>query len=83
MVNYDIYYHVCKYPIDMKYYNVRKFIINKDNGVIDRCENYHYSKRNINKLKKEINLHNYEHIYIDNNNFENIPYPLTNIISNK
>ena len=77
MSNYNIYYHICKYPVNNKqqYYNVRKFIINKNKGVIETCENYQYSKRNINKLKKDINNNKYDYTNIEKENFENIPYP--------
>ena len=78
MSNYDIHYHVCKNPInnsELEYYNVRKFIIDKDRGIIETCENYQYSKRNINKLIKDIKYQNYKNIDIEKNDFENVPYP--------
>ena len=76
MSDFKIYYQICKNPIDKiknERYNVRKFILEKDN--IIKVEEYNYNLKNLNKLEKEIKNKNYGFNFVQGSNFINIGFP--------
>jgi hypothetical protein len=81
MNQFKIFYQICQKPIminNKNKYNVRKFIIEKDN--IIKIENYTYNIKNLNKLQKEISNQKYLYKLINSSNFINIGFPTNNKI---